>query len=205
MKGILLVPLILVLSGCAAMLVPETDDPIEKLGWATELFNNQQRPLPAEKLIREAILICENSADNECLGKAYVDYGFFFRSPSIEKWEKHYREHGFLDAEAVFDKRLETSRDYFNKGISYYLKTERYDALSNAYLNLGFTYYFLGQHENECSSYAKSLEFHAKNILLNPSANVALPEGASSFKEYVNGQQSRAGCKRHNKASNPTP
>ncbi len=182
------------LQGCAAMLVPETNDPREKLGWATELFNNQERPLPAERLIREAIEICKASNDDSCLGKANVTYGFFFRSNSIKKWEKFYRENGFMDKEANIDSRLEISKQYFEKGIEYYLKTEEYDALTNAYLNLGFAYYFLGANKEECGPYEKSLESYKKNITRNPEANVALPEGASSFPEYVAAQQKRAGC-----------
>ncbi|WP_207891860.1 tetratricopeptide repeat protein [Thiogranum longum] len=176
------------------MLVPETSDPREKLGWAAELFNNQERPLPAERLIREAIEICIDSNDYSCLGRANVTYGFFFRSDSIGKWEKFYRENGFMDKEATFDNRLEISKRYFEKGIAYYVKTGEYDALTNAYLNLGFAYYFLGEHKEECGPYEKSLEAYQKNITRNPDANVAVPEGASSFPEYVAGQQKRAGC-----------
>jgi len=182
------------LLGCAAMLVPETSDPIEKLGWATELFNNQERPLPAERLIKEAIEICEKNNNASCLGKANITYGFFFRSPSIEKWEKYYRENGFYDKSATFDNRLVKSKEYFEKGISYYLQTKEYDALTNAYLNLGFTYYFLNDSKGQCESYAKSLEYNAKNIEVNPNAKVALPRGVSTFKEYVVPFQKRAGC-----------
>jgi len=184
----------LCLSGCAAMLVPETSDPIEKLGWATELFDNQGRPLPAERLIKEAIEICEKSNNASCLGKANITYGFFFRSPSIDKWEKYYRENGFYDKSATFDNRLVKSKEYFEKGISYYLQTKEYDALTNAYLNLGFTYYFLNDSKGQCESYSKSLEYNAKNMEVNPNAKVALPRGVSTFKEYVVPFQKRAGC-----------
>ena len=186
---------ILYLVGCAAMLVPETSNPIEKISWAYELFDNQGRPLPAERLIREAIEICEKDNDASCLGKAYVAYGFFFRSPSVEKHEKFYREHGFLDKKATYDTRLTRSKEMFERGISYYLKTNEYGALTNAYLNLGFAYYFLNDNDGECLPYAKSLEYNQKNIEVNPNAKVSLPAGVSSFTEYVTIQQKRAGCK----------
>lgn len=199
MKSIKYTTLLLVglwLSGCAAMFVPETSDPMKKIGWAIELFNNQGRPLPAERLIRETIEICEKDGNVPCLGKANVTYGFFFRSPSIEKWEKVYRENGFYDKNATFDNRLVKSKEYFEKGISYYLQTNEYDALTNAYLNIGFTYYFLNDSKGECESYAKSLEYNAKNFEANPDAKVALPPGVSSFKEYVAPFQKRAGCEK---------
>ena len=42
-------------SGCAAWGVPYTFDPIKKLKYACSLFDYNERPLPAENLIHEAI------------------------------------------------------------------------------------------------------------------------------------------------------
>ncbi|MEW5743809.1 MAG: hypothetical protein AB1805_00025 [Nitrospirota bacterium] len=183
-----------IMPGCAAMLVPETNDPIEKLKWAGELFDRQERPLPAERLINEAIEICKNNNNQSCLGRAYLNYGFFFRSPSIRKWEKTYKESGFIDKTATYENRLIKSKEYFEKAIASFLQTNEYDALTSAYLNLGFAYYFLGDHKAECEPYAKSLEYHLKNIEANPNADVILPPGFSSYKEYLSVQQKRAGC-----------
>ena len=182
------------LVGCAAMGVPETNDPIEKLKWADELYDQQGRPLPAERLINEAIEICKGNNDLSCLGRAYLSYGFFFRSPSLEKWQNYYKENGFYDKTATYENRLTKSKEYFEKAISKFMETREYDYLTNAYLNLGFTYYFIGDHKAECEPYAKSLEFHLRHIKTNPDANVALPTGFSSYKEYVRVQQERAGC-----------
>jgi hypothetical protein len=51
-----------VLSGCAAMGVVETGDPDKKIRDAYILFGEQQRPLPAERLIREAIAIYQHKS-----------------------------------------------------------------------------------------------------------------------------------------------
>jgi hypothetical protein len=86
------------LAGCAAMGVVATDDPAGKLRDATALFGGYARPLPAERLIREAIDIYEKQNDSLGLAEAYRTYGLFFRSTSIEgPWSKLYRERGFLD------------------------------------------------------------------------------------------------------------
>jgi tetratricopeptide (TPR) repeat protein len=193
-KNIPILIIIIILSGCADMLVPETSDPGEKLKWATELFDKKEKPLPAENLIQEAIEICAPSGDYSCLGRANITYGFFFRSQSLKKWEAFYRENGFIDKEASFDNRFEISKKYFQKGIEFYLKTKRYDALTNAYVNLGFAYYFLSDREGECASYSKSLEYYQKNIAANPQVSVLSPDGASSFPEYIKGQRIRAEC-----------
>ena len=192
----LLVLVALFLGGCAAMLVPTTNDPIEKLAWATELFDRQQRPVPAERLIREAIEICETDKNTVCLGKAYVTYGFFFRSPAIEmtSWSKYYRRSGFFDETATLDNRLVKSKEYFERGISYYLKAKEFDALVNAYLNLGFTYHFLEDQTNECKSYVQSLEYHTKRLAITPDVKVSLPSGVSSFEEYIATLQKKSDC-----------
>lgn len=180
--------------GCAAMFVPLTNDPMRKLVWATDLFNEQSRPLPAERLINEAIDLCQERKDEVCLGKAFVTYGFFFRSPSIEKWRKHYLKHGFMDKSASVETRYQVSKSYFEKGVEHYLKTDQYDKLSNAYLNLGFAYFFLSQPKDECEPYLRALEYHRKNLEKNPRAEVHIPQGYDSFSEYVASLQKLAGC-----------
>jgi tetratricopeptide (TPR) repeat protein len=193
-NGICILPVVL-LTACAAALVPVTNDPMEKLAWAEELYDKQQRPLPAEKLINEAIAICSKENDLNCLGKANLNYGFFFRSPSIRKWEKIYKEHGFIDEDATYENRLVKSKEYFESAISYYTQENNFGALTNAYLNLGFAYYFLKEHEKECAPYKQSLEYNLKAIEKNPELPTALPQGFSSFKEYIEVQEKRAGCK----------
>ncbi|WP_375724074.1 hypothetical protein LXN10_00845 [Arcobacter sp. KX21116] len=192
-KNILLILALIILGGCAAVGVPSTSDPIEKLKWADELYN-RGRPFPAEKLINEAIIICKENNNSECLGKAYLSYGFFLRSPSIKENQSTYKEYGFRNKDITFDNRLVKSKEYFEKAITEYLKTKRYDYLTNAYLNLGFAYYFLGEHKSECEPYRISLEYNQKNIKMNPNAKISLPKGFSTYKEYVAIHQKRAGC-----------
>jgi hypothetical protein len=74
----------LILTGCSAMFVPETNDPYEKLKWAQLLIERQSRPIPAERLINQAIAICKQNNDYSCLGRAYILYWEFFRSSLID-------------------------------------------------------------------------------------------------------------------------
>jgi tetratricopeptide (TPR) repeat protein len=192
-KNILLILAIIILGGCAAVGVPSTSDPIEKLKWADELYS-RGRPFPAEKLINEAIIICKENNNSECLGKAYLSYGFFLRSSSIKENQSTYKKYGFLNKDITFDNRLVKSKEYFEKAITEYLKTKRYDYLTNAYLNLGFAYYFLGEHKSECEPYRISLEYNQKNIKMNPNKKISLPKGFSTYEDYIAVQQKRAGC-----------
>jgi tetratricopeptide (TPR) repeat protein len=123
-----------------------------------------------------------------------LNYGFFFRSPSLRKWQETYKEKGFYDKSGTYENRLEKSKDYFEKAITCFIKTKEYGALTNAYLNLGFTYYFMGNHQAECEPYAKSLEYNQKNLEANSNANIVLPPGFTSYKDYITVQQKRAGC-----------
>src|SRR5258706_382617 len=77
-------------AGCAGVGITAKSDPAAKLHDATDLFDRQDRPLIAEKLIREAIASYQKSNDQLGLANAYRTYGFFFRSASIEgEWSKH--------------------------------------------------------------------------------------------------------------------
>jgi len=107
------------LSGCAAMGVPYTSDPIEKLKWACGLFDYAERPLPAESLIREAIEICQKTNDSECLAQAYLTYGLFFRSLSLTGiYKNHYKKNGFWEKTATYETRFAKSDEYFEKALA---------------------------------------------------------------------------------------
>lgn len=105
------------LSGCAAVGVPYKSDPIEKLKWACFLFDCDDRALPAEGLIREAIEICQETKDTECLAQAYLTYGLFFRSLSVTGYKKFYIKWGFNDKTATYETRLAKSDEYFERAL----------------------------------------------------------------------------------------
>ena len=129
---------LLAFTGCAAIGVPATSDPAGKLRDATALFDRQDRPLPAERLIREALEIYQKNDDQLGVAEAYRTYGFFFRSASINgKWSKFYRDNGFLDRSATFDARYIKSIEYFEMARAIYSAHQRFDALTNVDLNTG--------------------------------------------------------------------
>src|SRR5207245_9573544 len=70
-----------VVRACGGAGVPYTRDSERKLGWARELYLNQHRPIPAERLIKEAIEICQERNDQLGLARAYSMYGRFLQSP----------------------------------------------------------------------------------------------------------------------------
>ncbi len=185
--------LTIILIGCSGVGVISSSDPKVKLTDAEHLFEEQGRPLIAERLIREAIGSCESTADQACLGEAYRVYGSFFKSRSVRLWNK-YREHGFLDNSATFDSRYEKSVEYFKKSREVFTSLQRFDALTNVNLNLGFAYAIMGDPIQACRAFDESAANNRENLRLNPNVKVVLEKGFSSFEEYLGTQKRLIRC-----------
>ena len=186
---------LLCIASCAGFGIAATSDPAQKLNDAGDLFENQDRPLPAEQLIREAIEIYQEKNDPLGLAEAYRTYGFFFRSPSIEgKWNKHYRENGFLDKSATFNSRYDKSIDYFERARAIYVENKRFDALTNVDLNIGFTYVAMGNRDAACKAFDRSLESYNENLRQTSGARPVVPRGFSSYEEFITDRKKRYGC-----------
>jgi tetratricopeptide (TPR) repeat protein len=185
----------LLLVGCAGVGVIATSDPEKKLSDASYLFDREDRPLIAERLIREAIEICKTKSDQRCLGEAYLTYGFFFRSPTIEgKWSKNYRENGFMEKSATFENRYEKSIEYFQKARQIFIQLERYDMLGNVNFNMGVSYEMAGEKKLACQAYDDSSKSNRDNLRQNPNAIPARPKGFSTFEDFLQSQRRRVGC-----------
>jgi len=183
-----------VLAGCAAMFVPVTSDPLKKLYWAEQLYDQQYRPLPAEQLIQEAIDIYRSQDSQLGLAEAYRQYGFFFRAPSIEKWQKYYREKGFLDRTATFDIRYAKSLEYFEKAKNLFEENQKYDLLTNVYLNIGWTYELMNNQKAACTAFEQSLKANKKHMETIPNAKVRLLSGHINYEAFVASNKKRVGC-----------
>lgn len=191
----------LLLAGCAGFGVVATSDPLAKLNDAEHLFLRQQRPLPAERLIREAMAIYQERDDQHGLGNANREYGDLLRSTAILKWEKVYRRDGFQDKSITFDNRFEKASEFYRTAIGHYEKAAaqkresgQYDALTNVYFNMAWSYYVIDDKQKACSSYDRAVEAYTENMRRNPSAKPVVPSGYASFSEFIDGQKRRAGC-----------
>jgi len=195
-----------VLAGCAGVGIVAKSDPAGKLVQASELFEQQDRPLPAEKLIQEAIVSYETTSNELGLANAYRTYAFFFRSASVEgNWSEHYRQNGFLDKSATFDGRYEKSVEYLEKARKIFADYGRFDALTTVNLNIGFTYEVMGYSGAACEAFDRSAQNNRDN-LQGSRAKVALPEGFATFEEFLAPHRERAGCDewhKHPRRSNP--
>jgi tetratricopeptide (TPR) repeat protein len=191
---------LLLLGGCAGIGVVQSSDPLTKLNDAESLFMEQDRPLLAERLIREAIAIYQERDDPHGLGNAHREYGDLLRSESVSgKWQKYYRENGFQDTSVTFDNRLEKASVYYAKALEYYAHAEkllqetgRFDALTNVYYNMAYTSSILDGRVKACGYYDLTMEAYNENIKRNPSTKPYSPSG--TFSEFIAAKKRQAGC-----------
>lgn len=201
MRSIAIVCSTLLLGACAGVGIVATSDPLAKLNDAEDLFMRQDRPLPAERLIREAIAIYEERGDAHGLGHAHREYGDLLTSPAVAKWEYVYRRDGFQDKSVTFDNRFEKASGFYRTAIQYYEKAQKqhaesakYDKLTNLYFNMAWAHYRVDERDKACSYYDKAATAYHENIRLNPTAKPYLPRGSGSFEEFIGGQKRRIGC-----------
>lgn len=161
------------LAGCAAAFVPATSDPQEKLNWAGGLVHIASRPLPAERLIREAISIYKQQNDEVGLAGAYTVYASYFASTAIEQHRKWYAEHGFQDETATVDNRYAKSIEYFQKAAAIYTRHKRTDWLTYVNLNMGLTYEQMGDRDSACRAFKRSEGNYRTTDRFGPEIKVA--------------------------------
>jgi tetratricopeptide (TPR) repeat protein len=188
------------LAGCAGVGVVASSDPLTKLNDAEYLFMHEDRPLIAERLIREAIVIYQEQDDPQGLGNAHREYADLLLSPSVTgKWQKFYRENGFQDKSITFETREAKASEYYTKALEYYARAElklreanRFDSLTNVYFNMGWSAYRLDDRAKSCAFYDKALEAYTENIKHNPDAKPYSPTG--SVPKLIEAQKKRVGC-----------
>ena len=187
--------IVVTLTGCAAMGVPVTSDPREKLGWALNLYEKQNRPLPAERLIQEAKEIYQSKNDELGLAEAYRQYAFFLESPTVGRWEPHYRKNGFLDKSINFDGRYKKSIEYLQMAKEILAKNFKYDALANIDLVMGNIYLsYIGDENEACKHYDQSSADYHEFRKQNPNVKINLPTGFNSYEDYIVAVKKKAKC-----------
>lgn len=186
---------LLLLNSCAAVGVFATNDPYTKLRDANDMLR-LDRPLAAERFIREAIPIFEQRGDEKGLAAAYHLYGSFFISSAVEHNANTYRLHpdAFLDRSATLDNRREKAIEYLLKAREIESKLGIYDALTNSDQLIANQYYYTNRLPQSCEFYDKSLGDYAENIKTHPATNVSIPPGASSYPEWISGIKKNIGC-----------
>ena len=183
------------LVGCSAAMVPYSSDPMTKLEQSKVLLEELDRPLPAEKLIREAIEIYQSQNDTLGLAEGYRKYGIFLRSYTVKKWGAFYIEHGFLDKTATYGQRFDKAIEYLSKSREIFVNAKKYDDMvSNVDLNMALAYEEKGEHELACKALDSSLAFNIKFRSTDPNAIIQGAGKSQSFEDVISEQKKRAKC-----------
>ena len=191
----------LVLGGCVAPGVESNADPLIKLNDAELLFRQQDQPVLAEKLIRQAMDIYAERGDARGLGNAYREYADLLRSDAVsgEKWPAYYREHGFQDRTVTYENRMAKSSEYYTRALGYYARAEAqlreakaFGRLTNVYFNMAVSYHQLENKEKACEYFDLTLGAYEENMRSNPQARPYSPTG--SVPGLVNDLKKKAGC-----------
>ena len=193
-KMTLIVVLMLLLTGCAAMFVTASNNPHAKLADANALIGEQNRPLPAERLIREAIDIYQANNDQLGLADAYRMYAQFFRSDTVRRWQKYYRENGFMDKTVSVDNRYSKAIEYFEKARDIFAENKKYDALTNVYLGMGWTYQEMKNQQAACAAFDKSLDSNREYEKASPNNKIQLPKQFPNYEAFVMANKKNSGC-----------
>lgn len=200
MRFTVLVVAALLTTGCAGIGVVATTDPLAKLNDAEDLLLRQNRPLIAERLIREAITIYQEQSNFHGLGNAHRGYADLIMSPTVSgKWEKFYRDNGFQDKTVTYDNRATKAAEYYVKAIEYYgraidevRKVNRYDLLTNVYYNMAYSYKRIDDRVNACRFYDETLGAYNENIRRNPGVKPFTPTG--TVPDLVAAKKKQIGC-----------
>jgi tetratricopeptide (TPR) repeat protein len=188
------------LPSCAGVGIVASSDPLVKLNDAEYLFTHDNRPVPAESLILEAMAIYRKRDEPHGLGNANREYGDFLKSQAVANWEKAYSRNGFFDRSVTFGNRLEKASEHYTKALEYYRIAEtreiaagEYDHLTNVYYNMGWSHLALGAKEEACTDFGRALQAYAENMQRNPGVQ---PQGSKfgTVSETVAAAKQRAGC-----------
>jgi tetratricopeptide (TPR) repeat protein len=183
------------LLGCAAIGVPSTDDPAKKLRWATELFDNHDRQIPAERLINEAQEIYKKENDDAGIAEVYRVYGLFLKSRAVRVSPNYFHEYGFSDKSVTYETRYSKAIEYFEKSRALYKQIGNGRHFANIELQIGLTYQFMNNTEAACSAFDRSLQEYQIMMKADINTKVVLPREYKNFKDGIADIKKSGGCK----------
>lgn len=197
MRYLSILILLIYLAGCAPVRTyhPELATAEELLRQAAVILEEDRRPLAAEELIVEAMLMCEAAEDTICAARSYKMYAEFLQSPRLERWESKLRADGFRSPEITFGTRFWHALDYWERAEEAYRKGKRYDGMRACQYNMALLYDVqLGNKRKACDYYKKSYASHVVFRLDYPEIPADVPDGYTDYEEYIRQILKDAGC-----------
>jgi tetratricopeptide (TPR) repeat protein len=188
-------------NACTLLGMSMSSNPETKLKDAQEMYLYYNRPVRAESLIDEAIVIYKKENDAHGLGKAYREYAQFLESSVVANRAGYFREHGFIDKSVTFDNRFAKAKEYYGKSLESHqvaakeLATKKqYDLLTNTFYNMAVVHLALDQRNEACADYDHALEAYKQNMKQDPFAKPSYSHGYASLPDALEDAKRRAGC-----------
>jgi len=195
MRSLIAICCLAALIGCATLLQSKPEDPSGKLREAVELFSSKDEPVEAEELLHDVVEVYRKNQDDLGLAEAYRQFGLFYRSNAVNKFEEYYVKEGFLDKTVKFSTRYEKAIEYFNKARDIFAADRQYAVLSNLQLSIAKTYDLMNQHENACAAFELGLENHlAFKKSAAPETLELRADEIANYEQYIGAMKKQAGC-----------
>lgn len=193
LRSVLAAPL---LAGCAAALVPESNDPATKLNQARALWR-EGRLIPAERLIGDAIELAREQKNYVRLGEAQLTYAQFLKSSAFKDKFFDDKRAKLGGPEGVNEEARRYLRDaeksYMEAEPAVLSSTDPFD-ISNLWMRRSLIYQELDDRLRACEALDNSLATHRTAQERKPGTAVRLPPGFKSFDEFVQKQKATLGC-----------
>jgi hypothetical protein len=184
------------LVGCAAALVPESNDPATKLNQARALWR-EGRVIPAERLIGDAIQLAREQKNYLRLGEAQLTYAQFLTSSAFQDKffdDKRAKLGGPERVRAEAQRYLnDAEKSYTDAEPGVLSSSDPFD-ISNLWMRRSLVYQELGDRSRACEALQNSLTSHRAAQQRKPGTAVRLPPGFKSFEEFVQRQRATLGC-----------
>lgn len=162
---------------------------------AASIIEEDRRPLAAEELIVEAMLMCETAEDDICSARSYKLYAEFLQSPRLSRFQGKLQESGFQSPEITFGTRYWHALDYWERALDAYRDGKRYDGMRASQYNIALLYDVqLDNKQKACDFYKKSYASHVVFRLDYPEIPADVPEGYRDYEEYIRYVLKDSGC-----------
>ena len=177
--------------GCAAMLVPYTSDPQKKMEWSIYL-SNVNRPIPARRLLLEAIQIIEED-DKALMANYYLARGIMLSSSRYHAYRKG---SGAKTWNSEVDGRLFEAGENYRLASELFIEMELYYEASIAEFLLSEYYQYYNRKKQQCRSLKNSLKYHLAGIDNGPQNGIyfTLKDKNLTVVEYISNIQEESYC-----------
>ena len=188
LKKIMIVILPISLVGRLAFGIPYTSDPSKKLSQSYYLMS-QNRFIPAERIIGEALETYKERNDEAGMAEAYHTFGNLYKNGRLST-----RNLLAFQNSGTYEKRFELSKDYFEKSARLYKNQQDFMGLTKSYFGMSNAYWGLKNKEKSCEYLDESLEAYNQGKAKDFNAHIPILTGWKDAREMITAFKKKSKC-----------